>query len=45
MKFPLNWEKMFETIGFPAYMKPHSGGGWKSVYRVERPRRPLGKTW
>ncbi|NNC45903.1 MAG: hypothetical protein HKN99_08480, partial [Winogradskyella sp.] len=37
MKFPLNWDKMFETIGFPAYMKPHSGGGWKSVYRVTDP--------
>lgn len=35
MKFPFNWEKMFDTIGFPAYMKPHDGGGWKSVYRVE----------
>jgi glutathione synthase/RimK-type ligase-like ATP-grasp enzyme len=34
LKFPMNWDKMFETIGFPAYMKPHSGGGWKSVYRV-----------
>jgi glutathione synthase/RimK-type ligase-like ATP-grasp enzyme len=31
---PLNWGKMFEEIGFPAYMKPHSGGGWKSVYKV-----------
>lgn len=37
MKFPFNWEKMFETIGFPAYMKPHDGGGWKSVYKVENP--------
>jgi len=37
MKFPFNWEKMFDTIGFPAYMKPHDGGGWKSVYRVESP--------
>jgi glutathione synthase/RimK-type ligase-like ATP-grasp enzyme len=37
MKFPFAWEKMFETIGFPAYMKPHDGGGWKSVYRVESP--------
>jgi len=34
LKFPMNWDEMFETIGFPAYMKPHSGGGWKSVYRV-----------
>ena len=37
MKFPFNWDKMFETIGFPAYMKPHDGGGWKSVYKVENP--------
>ncbi|RED45393.1 glutathione synthase/RimK-type ligase-like ATP-grasp enzyme [Winogradskyella eximia] len=37
MKFPFDWEKMFNTIGFPAYMKPHDGGGWKSVYRVESP--------
>lgn len=34
LKFPMNWDEMFENIGFPAYMKPHSGGGWKSVYRV-----------
>ncbi|MEM6517115.1 MAG: hypothetical protein AAF688_13095 [Bacteroidota bacterium] len=37
MKFPFDWDKMFETIGFPAYMKPHDGGGWKSVYKVENP--------
>lgn len=37
MKFPFNWEKMFQTVGFPAYMKPHDGGGWKSVYRVDNP--------
>lgn len=34
LKFPLAWQEMFEYIGFPAYMKPHSGGGWKSVYKV-----------
>jgi hypothetical protein len=22
-------------IGFPAYMKPYAGGGWKNVYRLE----------
>ncbi|WP_299109579.1 DUF4332 domain-containing protein [uncultured Winogradskyella sp.] len=43
MKFPFNWEKMFDTIGFPAYMKPHDGGGWKSVYRVESPEDLWGK--
>lgn len=35
LKAPLDWEYIFNYIGFPAYMKPHSGGGWKSVYRVE----------
>ncbi|MCU0396725.1 MAG: hypothetical protein MUC73_01350 [Cyclobacteriaceae bacterium] len=34
LKFPLSWEKIFEYIGWPAYMKPHSGGGWKSVYKL-----------
>ncbi|MFN3489891.1 MAG: RimK family alpha-L-glutamate ligase, partial [Emticicia sp.] len=34
---PLDWGYMFDQIGFPAYMKPHSGGGWKSVYRVDNP--------
>ena len=32
-----NWERAFERIGFPAFMKPHSGGGWKSVYKVDNP--------
>ncbi|HEY6146559.1 MAG TPA: hypothetical protein VIZ69_02640, partial [Thermoanaerobaculia bacterium] len=35
--FPLEWEEMFGYIGFPAYFKPYSGGGWKSVYRVANP--------
>lgn len=34
LKFPMNWEKMFEYVGFPAYMKPMDGGGWKNVYKV-----------
>lgn len=34
LKFPLSWEAMFEHIGFPAYFKPHAGGGWKSVYKI-----------
>jgi len=37
LKAPLDWEYIFNYIGFPAYMKPHSGGGWKSVYRVNDP--------
>lgn len=37
LKFPLSWEKIFEHIGWPAYMKPHAGGGWKSVYKLNGP--------
>src|SRR5690554_904644 len=35
LKFPIDWQGIFDYVGFPAYMKPHAGGGWKSVYRVE----------
>jgi glutathione synthase/RimK-type ligase-like ATP-grasp enzyme len=37
LTFPLDWEGMFNYTGFPAYFKPYSGGGWKSVYKVEDP--------
>ncbi|GAC1592045.1 MAG: hypothetical protein NVS3B25_12110 [Hymenobacter sp.] len=33
----MDWEAAFQHIGFPAYMKPHSGGGWKSVYKLDSP--------
>lgn len=35
LQYPLDWDHIFNYIGFPAYMKPHAGGGWKSVYKVE----------
>jgi hypothetical protein len=35
--YPLNWDEIFGYIGFPAFLKPHSGGGWKSVYKVHNP--------
>ena len=34
LAYPLNWEEIFAYVGFPAYMKPFAGGGWKSVYRL-----------
>lgn len=34
LKYPTDWEYIFNYIGFPAYMKPFSGGGWKSVYKL-----------
>jgi len=35
LSFPLDWDGIFNYVGFPAYMKPFAGGGWKNVYRVE----------
>lgn len=32
--FPLDWESIFDYTGFPAYMKPFDGGGWKEVYKL-----------
>jgi glutathione synthase/RimK-type ligase-like ATP-grasp enzyme len=35
--FPMNWEEIFAFVGFPAFLKPFDGGGWKDVYKVEGP--------
>ena len=34
LSFPLNWEEVFDYVGFPAFLKPFSGGGWKNVFKV-----------
>lgn len=34
LSYPLDWENIFSYIGFPAYMKPFAGGGWKNVYKL-----------
>jgi hypothetical protein len=34
LAYPLDWKGIFDYVGFPAYMKPFSGGGWKNVYRL-----------
>lgn len=34
MAYPLDWEGIFKYVGFPAYMKPFAGGGWKNVYKL-----------
>jgi glutathione synthase/RimK-type ligase-like ATP-grasp enzyme len=34
LAYPLDWDSIFSYIGFPAYMKPFAGGGWKSVYKL-----------
>jgi hypothetical protein len=35
--YPLDWDGIFNYVGFPAFLKPHDGGGWKSVYKVTTP--------
>jgi glutathione synthase/RimK-type ligase-like ATP-grasp enzyme len=35
LEYPLDWDAMFRYVGFPAYMKPFAGGGWKNVYRLK----------
>ena len=37
LEYPLNWDHVFQFVGFPAFLKPHDGGGWKSVYKVDTP--------
>lgn len=37
LEYPLNWERVFEYIGFPAFLKPFDGGGWRDVYKVSSP--------
>lgn len=35
LAFPLDWEGIFSYVGFPAFMKPYAGGGWKNVYKLD----------
>jgi hypothetical protein len=37
LAYPMDWEGIFNYIGFPAFFKPFAGGGWKNVYRVTNP--------
>ena len=41
LAYPLDWENIFNYIGFPAYMKPFAGGGWKNVYKLKQRGRFL----
>ncbi len=36
--FPIDWDDVFNYIGFPAFLKPFSGGGWKHVYKIHSPQ-------
>ena len=34
LEYPLDWKSIADYVGFPAFMKPFWGGGWKNVYKV-----------
>lgn len=38
LHYPLDWEAIFNYVGFPAFLKPHDGGGWQHVYKVNNPQ-------
>ena len=34
LEFPLDWDAVFDYVKFPAFLKPHDGGGWRDVFHV-----------
>jgi glutathione synthase/RimK-type ligase-like ATP-grasp enzyme len=37
LHYPLDWAGIFKYIGFPAFLKPFDGGGWRDVHKVDSP--------
>lgn len=37
LKYPIDWEGIFEYVGFPCFLKPHDGGGWRDVTKINNP--------
>ena len=42
MEFPMPWQEIFDYVGFPAFLKPHDGGGWRDVFHVHDPEQFFG---
>jgi hypothetical protein len=34
LKYPIDWDRITGYIGFPGFLKPHDGGGWRGVTKV-----------
>lgn len=34
LEFPLDWQGIVDWVGFPAFLKPFDGGGWKNVSKI-----------
>ena len=37
LEYPMPWESIFKYVGFPAFLKPFNGGGWRDVHKVNSP--------
>jgi hypothetical protein len=35
LEYPIDWDAVFDYVGFPAFLKPFDGGGWRDVYKVD----------
>ena len=34
LEFPIDWQGIVDYVGFPAFLKPYDGGGWKNVSKI-----------
>jgi hypothetical protein len=34
LEFPIDWQGIIDYVGFPAFLKPFDGGGWKNVSKI-----------
>lgn len=34
LEYPVDWQGILDYIGLPAILKPHDGGGWRDVYKI-----------
>ena len=34
LEFPIDWQGVVDYVGFPSFLKPFDGGGWKNVSKI-----------
>lgn len=37
LNYPINWFAVYDYVGFPSFLKPFDGGGWRAVTKVDNP--------